>query len=337
MDETMYASHRRLAFPIVTVGAVVVALLLVRSSGATPSGGCVFSPATGSTTCTFTYTGAPESWTAPPDVGNVTVTAWGGHGGVDSGDPLESGGLGGFVTGSVTIGGGSSLDIIVAQDGGSSYYSAFGGGGASYRGGGGGGASSVSVHGGATLLVAGGGGGSGVAGQCPDRVPGGNGGSAGADGEAGGGCNEGAGSGGGVAGGSSTSTGVGVPQDGSGHEDAGAGGGGYRGGGAGQIRQCVAQFCVLETGAGGGGGGASFVAPFATSTSTGLSNRPYESNGLVTITYSSISEQLSNLLGSIAGVGPSASLVGKATQILAHLWAASSRTHVASRVPSSTR
>lgn len=309
----------RLGLLIAVVGGV--SLLLVGASGASPTA-CVFAATAGQTTCTFSYTGAVQSWTVPADVGSATIQAWGGHGGVDA----ASGGSGGFVSGSIAVAGGSVLDVTVAQDGASFQGGthAFGGGGASVAGGGGG-ASAVAVEGGTALLVAAGGGGSGVAGSCPPAlVPAGTGGDAGAAGQPGGGCDGAVSGAGGAAGAGPTSAGVDGPPCFCGLAvDPGGGGGGYRGGGAGVNATCAdtAFHCQRHSGAGGGGGGTNYAAPSATGTSNGLSDRSYGSNGLVSITYSSISEQLANLLGAATGVGSGnvlAVTLARAQSLLGH-------------------
>src|SRR5580765_9088385 len=71
--------------------AGVVSLVLARSSWATPS--CVTSA--GTTTCTFSYTGAAESWTVPAGVTSATFDLYGAEGGSFAPIALLGGGSGG--------------------------------------------------------------------------------------------------------------------------------------------------------------------------------------------------------------------------------------------------
>ena len=121
-----------------------------------------------STTSTFNYTGAAQTWTVPSGVTSIVVDAAGGSGGNGS---TGNGGLGGRIQTSVNVTPSEVLSIYVAGAGGTNNDSAgFNGGGSndslnynSYIGGGGG-ASDIR-QGGTTLLnrivVAGGGGGGG--------------------------------------------------------------------------------------------------------------------------------------------------------------------------------
>lgn len=179
---------------------------------------------------TFNYTGAVQTYTVPAGVTSIQVEAWGAQGG----DNFSStGGLGGYISGDLTVTPGQVLDIYV---GGQNGYNGGGAGGSGsgsigYNGMNGGGASDVRTSGGGLadrLVVAGGGGGAGR-GDCVSQhggaggYPGGTGGQAGnpayagADGTAMNGGNSGAGDCGGSC---SCSPG-------------GGGGGGGNGGGAG--------------------------------------------------------------------------------------------------------
>jgi len=179
-------------------------------------------------TCTYSYTGGAQQFTAPAGVATVTVEAMGGHGGRGYFGP--NGGAGDVVTATLTrLGGVPPLYVYV---GGSAFdgRAGFNGGGAGtadansdpvFSGGGGGGAGDVRTASGdlhTRLVVAGGGGG--------------------------GGANGGAGANGGGAGGAGGAIGVG---GGGAGNTGGGGGGGYGGAGGGGG----------DTGGGGGGGGGS--------------------------------------------------------------------------------
>jgi gliding motility-associated-like protein len=234
-------------------------------------------------TVTFNCTGGGQSFTVPPCVTSISVTARGAQGG-------GSGGLGAVVTGTINVTPGQTLAVNVGCQGGcpSAGYNGGGAGqnasGAGNASCGGGGASSV----GGVIIAAGGGG----MGGGDQNSSGGN-----------GGCNSGiqGGSsfGGGGLGGTQTAGGTGGPGWGSGTPGSpggfgvgglggpdnccnlgpgGGGGGGYYGGGGGG-GDC---FCSAPLGGGGGGGGSSLV-PAGGGCSAGANSGA----GSVTITYTS--------------------------------------------------
>ena len=105
----------------------------------------------------------------------------------------------------------------------------------------------------------------------------------------------------------------------------GGGGGGYYGGGsggggAGGGRQCSGIDFPFEAGGGGGGGGSSYHDPSASGLSTGLSDRQScqlfpdgygdcaVNNGIVTISYTTLSDLLAALKTSVNAVAPKSSL-----------------------------
>ncbi|MFB6717885.1 MULTISPECIES: Ig-like domain repeat protein [unclassified Streptomyces] len=251
------------------------------SGAAHAQGTCTVSGPT--TTCTFAFTGAEQTFTVPSGVTQVDVMAIGAGGGVE--DNGVSGGRGAQVSGALTgLSGGQTLYVEVGGtptngSGGSCAGSAqcaggFNGGGSTHFGGGGGGASDVRTQPGTTpltttdsrLIVAAGGGGAGWAGQCTGS-PGGDAGQPGADATCSGGDGGGAGTsthggtggtgGGGVFGGGPGTLGVGGTGGGPGISlTGGSGGGGYYGGGGGGN---INPFITPSGGGGGGGGGSSLV------------------------------------------------------------------------------
>lgn len=229
---------------------------------------------------TFTYTGGSQTFTVPPGVTQLTLTAKGAEGAYYV-DGDQSGGSGASASATYSVTPGETLDVVVGGEGSGQnggYAGGFNGGGAgggAYSGGGGG-ASDVRT-GTDTLadriIVAGGGGGDAVT-SSGGPVTGGNGGLLGA---AGGGAGGGGGTGsGGGAGGGNAAGGVlgGGGTGGGGMFSGGGGGGGYYGGGGG-----TGSGNYLATGGGGGGssyaGGSNPV--FVTGVNTG--------NGSVTVSY----------------------------------------------------
>ncbi len=250
------------------------------------SGDCTTS--TEQTTCTFTYTGAAQTWTVPAGVSAATFDLYGAQGG-GSGD-AGAGGEGGHVHATLAVSPSTTYQLLVGgQGGGSSAGSGgYNGGGAggsvcggcAYYGGGGGGASDVRTGAFALadrLLVAGGGGGGGGG----DEFGGGAGGYPnGGDGGGyygGGGGTQSTGGSGGDYGDSSSDGQVGtLGQGGAGGlysegGDAGGGGGYYGGGGGGGYYD-----------AGSGGGGGSSDGPAGATFESGVRS----GDGLITITYS---------------------------------------------------
>ncbi|WP_199881450.1 Ig-like domain repeat protein [Streptomyces sp. CB03911] len=265
------------------------------SGAAHAQGTCSVSGPT--TTCTFAFTGAEQTFTVPSGVTQVDVMAIGGGGGVE--DNGVSGGRGAQVSGTLTgLSGGQTLYVEVggtatggSQCAGSAQCTGgFNGGGSTHFAGGGGGASDVRTQPGTTpltttdsrLIVAAGGGGAGWAGQCTGS-PGGDAGQPGADATCNGGNGGGAGTsthggtggtgGGGFFGGGPGTLGAGGTGGGPGASLTGGGGGGgyYGGGGGGNIN----PFITPSGGGGGGGGGSSLVptggtGPTVTSSAPGI-------------------------------------------------------------------
>ncbi len=251
---------------------------------------------------TFSYTGAPETWTVPSGITEVYFDVRGAQGGG------TSGGQGGVDTGTMTVTGGSNLIVRVGGQGtlGLTAAGGFNGGGSTNAGdtapGSGGGASDIRLNAdtlAARVVVAGGGGGQstycGAISQ-PARNPGGAGGGLiGAAGGGGAGCwNNSFGNGGtqtaggaigGMSGFSNTPGSLGQGGNGKGQSaGGGAGGGGYYGGAGAAV--------------GAGGGGSSYV-DTRTVTSFTLQQGGRTGNGIVTITYlnfqnSSVSLSVSN-------------------------------------------
>lgn len=250
----------------------------------------------GWTTCTFDYTGAPQTWTVPAGVTQVTLDAFGAQGGYE----LAQGGQGGRATAMVTVTPGTTLTIVVGGVGHSPWFGEGAGGGyngggnggaptgwpAEFYGSGGGGASDVRI-GGTDLthrvIVAGGGGGaadtfgpSGTgSGGAGGALSGGTGGTSNTDCGLSPSCAPSGGAGGNQDG----TTGSGQLGQGSNGADntiywffsgvgSGGGGGGYYGGAGGS--------------AGTGGGGGSGFGPAGTVFATGVRT----GNGQVVVSYS---------------------------------------------------
>lgn len=250
----------------------------------------------GTSSVTFSDTGAEQTWVVPAGVTSITVDVKGAAG--SGGGSRGAAGRGGRVQATIPVTPGETLRIYVGRDpatAGAAGYNGGGTGGSNGVGtaGGGGGASDIR-QGGATLghrvVVAGGGGGGGYTGTTYAGGAGGNGG--GTTGQSGGYTNnpgyQGTGgkpTAGGFGPGASATDGTsGVGGDGG---DAvatppgGAGGGGYYGGGGGS------EGGALSSGGGGGGGGSSYVITTATDVTH---TQGYQSgDGSVTISYASTS------------------------------------------------
>jgi hypothetical protein len=109
--------------------AWLLTLVVGRSSAADPSGGCA--TAAGVTACTFSFTGAQESWVAPSGVTSVTVDAYGAAGKQLTG--AQTAGLGAHVQATLAVTPGATYYVTV---GGAGAYGSTGGG---FNGGGNGG------------------------------------------------------------------------------------------------------------------------------------------------------------------------------------------------------
>ncbi|MEI6765207.1 MAG: glycine-rich protein [Bacteroidota bacterium] len=232
-----------------------------------------------SSSASFSYTGATQTWTVPAGVTVVDVVAWGAQGG-------NQGGLGAKVKSRLSVIPGSVLYINVGSQGGTPDAGWNGGGiggsvsGGAYYGGGGGGATDIRLGGNSLtnrLLVAAGGGGKGGASSTnPSSGNGGNGGGEyGSDGfgivhscvgsNAGLGATQITGGNGGAVSGcgcifTGTSGNLGIGGNGASGEGSGqpggggAGGGGYFGGGGAGCTGCDTCAQTDLSGAGGGGG-----------------------------------------------------------------------------------
>ncbi len=244
-------------------------------------------------TVTFSYTGAPETWTVPSGIQEITFDVRGAQGGG------TSGGQGGIDTGTMTVTGGTNLIIRVGGQGtlGLTAAGGFNGGGATNAGdtapGSGGGASDIRVTTdtlSARVVVAGGGGGQstycGAISQAARNPGGAGGGLIGAAGGGGAGCwNNSFGNGGtqtaggaigGMSGFSNTPGSLGQGGNGKGQSaGGGAGGGGYYGGAGAAV--------------GAGGGGSSYV-DTRTVTNYALQQGGRTGNGIVTLTYANFQE-----------------------------------------------
>jgi hypothetical protein len=270
-------SHPRLRALLLALALLLAPLLGLTATPALAAPSCATSGAT--VTCTFSYTGAAETWTAPAGVTQATFDLYGAQG---SGIAYLSGGRGGQVTATLPVIPGATYQILVGDQFGFN-GGGIGGRGTSQGGASGGGASDVRA--GAfgladRLLVAGGGGGSGggYSAGGTDGIHGGDGGypSGGAGQFGGGGGSQTAGGSGadGFVAGNAGSLGQGG--NGGGSSDSGngggGGGGGYYGGGGGGS---------ADVGEGGGGGGGSSYGPAGATFETGVR----KGNGLVAISY----------------------------------------------------
>ncbi|CAN2228422.1 Listeria/Bacterioides repeat [Candidatus Nanopelagicaceae bacterium] len=272
-NTTLYAQWTRIPSPTcvagVGKGGPVTSTIALTKAG----NGCVaitYQVSGVSTTTTFNYTGADQSWTVPSGVTSATFFLIGAGGG---GNYAFGGGGGGFATGTYPVTAGQILKVIVGQGGGGAATAAltgvsgypgiytpltYGGGG---RGGSfssgwnstyysaGGGRSAVRLPSATTDLATAGGGGGAAYSQC---------------GYGGGGTTGNGGTRGGTqtAGGTGASSGNGYPGTngvaylgGDSKDEGGGGGGGFYGGGGGGDNTA-------------GGGGSSYVALLTNGTTT---------------------------------------------------------------------
>jgi hypothetical protein len=307
--------------PLVALVALVAAMgaLLIAYTASPTYAAPVCSTTSGTTTCTFSSTGAEDTFVVPQGVSSVDVVATGAPGAVafNSGDNTPAPpGLGAVVSGNLTVTPGQTLYVNVGGaptgagtsdcggPGSVDCVGGFNGGGETGPGGGaGGGASDVRTQprtvplasDDSRLIVAAGGGGAGIGGNCTppgsSSDVGGSGGDAGSDGGNGESCQGASGGTGGKAG-TQTAGGLGgVPggergslgQGGSGGSlgDLGSGGGGGGGyyGGGGGGGQT--ETGDFFSGSGGGGGGSNLVPQGGSATLTQDTNVPPS----VTISY----------------------------------------------------
>ena len=275
---------------VAALAAFVAAMAVVLTYTASPAraaGDC--STTAGITTCTFSPTGAEDTFLVPDEVSSVHIVATGAPGA--AGYFGGSGGRGAKVeSGDLTVTAGDTLYVNVGGaptsggcELGVSCNGGFNGGGAGHFGGGGGGASDVRtvsrVEAGSLssrLIVAGGGGGGSIGTSCGlNNLPGSAGGDAGSDGSDGIGCDSTPGGGGGKAGSQSAgglggspggqNGSLGLGGDGGRRADlpnfgsfGGGGGGGLYGGGGGGGPVWAGG---SSYGAAGGGGGGSNLVP----------------------------------------------------------------------------
>ena len=98
---------------VATVGAFSSAsLVLAGSAAAALPPGC--SAASGTVTCTFSFTGAAQSFTVPSGVNSITVAAFGAQGGDGAG------GLGGEAQAVFAVSPGAAVEVLVGGQGGTS-------------------------------------------------------------------------------------------------------------------------------------------------------------------------------------------------------------------------
>lgn len=258
-------------------------------------------------TSTFNYTGGMQTFVVPPGITSLQIDCSGAQGSNGLGLMPGTGGLGAFVSGTLAVTPGQTLNIFVGGQGVATNGGFNGGGnGGGTFGGAGGGASDIRIGGVALanrVVVAGGGGGGGASADgCASNFMGGNGGGGGGQiGQNGiSSPNGGGGFGGTVGAGGAPGIGcanfLGMPgtvsNGGEGQmlscnntPDGGGGGGGYIAGGGGGGGSLGSTACTGNDkgGGGGGAGGDSF-----TGTLTGSVSNPgtHNGNGVVVITWS---------------------------------------------------
>ncbi len=250
--------------PAAAVGAYDVQAIVANKKASVPNGLNYYSGtcSAGPGSMQFKFTGSNQSFTIPAGCTSISIQAWGAGGGgrqfytPDTGVLIaQTGGAGGFTSGSISVTPGSTLTLVVGGGGSGGYYQGSSGGGYS------GVFSGNTITGASALIIAGGGGGAGDPTGCNKGGTAGEGG--GTTGGTHGSCS---GLGGtqtvGGAGGASASPGLSLKGGnigtnnngyagqgtGSGYQSGGGGGGGYFGGGAGSEVLGLA-------GAGGGGSG----------------------------------------------------------------------------------
>jgi Ca2+-binding RTX toxin-like protein len=297
----MRTHTRSSIFVLVLVPLLAPLLGLAATPAQAASGDCT--TANGQTTCTFTYTGAAQTWTVPAEVAAATFDVYGAQGGSSQ----SAGGRGGEARATLGVVPGQTFQIMVGGAGGAVPSGISTGGAGGFNGGalGGDGPPRSVVH---TELSGGGGGGASdvrtASGGLTDRllVAGGGGGGGGGSGGGGGGGGYYGGGGGGVhtisdgAGGTQTAGGSGGASacraSNGGNGDSGTGGpggdsdpagcvgtpAGTGGAGGGSTGGNAAG----AVGGGGGGGGGSGYGPAGVEFQSGVR----EGHGLVIITYS---------------------------------------------------
>jgi len=252
------------------------------------------------TTETFTFTGAPQTFTVPTGITEITVSVSGAQGGssTNPGGTVVSGGMGTNVQSTLPVTPGTMLTVVVGGQGGNAANEGAGGGGGSFI-----------IDGNTLLIAAGGGGGAGsLAGNvnidatntesgAAGNVGGGSAGAGGMNGLGGlpgSGGEPGAGAGGFIGDGGDSPTADGGSSFGNDFRPAGAqssnaGDGGYGGGAAGGFNGGGGGGGYSGGGGGGGdgfggGGGGLFIANSGMNTNIAAGTT---TTGLVTITYGS--------------------------------------------------
>ena len=307
---------RRVGVLAMTAGLLGLWVVTLEGSAAAslPSG-CSSSGVT--VTCTFSYTGAAQTFMVPTGITSIRVDARGAAGGSVH---AAAGGKGARVQGTLGVTSGETLQVNVGGQGGNGLCPAgdnggwngggYGGPGQSCGGGlaisgGGGGASDLRVGADALadrlLVAAGGGGAGGAESDSFGGLGGGAGGGSSSDGIGGTSITGATGGGPGLAGGTSVITnggsgglnngkdggsgGLGTGGNGGGTSllggDGGGGGGGYYGGGAGGSGGVTAE-ASNGAGGGGGGGGSNYTGPATSTTGT---DGYQAGDGQVTISY----------------------------------------------------
>src|SRR5262245_23911251 len=156
---------RLLTLGLATVALPVAASLLMPANPAAALPTCV--PSGPNTVCTFSFTGAPDTWTVPSGVTQATFVASGAQGGLGgnctifTGTP-GAGGLGGQATATIAVTPLAVMQVNVGGKGADAGVSSLGGA----LGGAGGGASDVRTGSyglGERVIIGGGGGGGGGA------------------------------------------------------------------------------------------------------------------------------------------------------------------------------
>lgn len=266
---------------------LTLALLLAPLGLAAPALAAPSCSTSGTTvTCTYTYSGAPESWTVPAGVTSANFDMYGA-----SGSGGENSGLGGRVTATLAVTPGDTYQIRVGGSGGADFtlvtrYNGGGNGGDAkvWSGRSGGGASDVrnGAFGLADRLLVAGGGGGGAIGSATGGAggyPSGGAGSGTYGGRGGTQTAGGAGGGGGGAG-SLGQGGQGQNADPNFYDESGGhgGGGGYYGGGGGSLSALTGSYSVF-----GGGGGSSYATPAASNVR--YQNGVLYGDGLVSVSY----------------------------------------------------
>jgi hypothetical protein len=278
-------------------------------------------------TSTFNYTGSVQTFVVPYGVSELYIQAKGAQGAPGDGSGGGTAGLGGSVSGILSVTPGQTLNIYVggSASGSTGGYNG-GGNGGNINGGGGGGASDIRINGTALtdrIIVAGGGGGGGSTGCVSAHAGGSGGGGGGLNGGNGTDSpNGGGGFGGAVGVGGAEGIGCGgflgapgtVPNGGNGQgcccattPGGGGGGGGYvQGGGGGGGSAGTTGCSGNDKGGGGGGAGGSNLTSILTSIDT--INGFNIGDGFVNICYLCLEPDLATVADDTICIGESSTL-----------------------------